>query len=54
MEILGTHFAITLGSWRLRLVLCVEEIEDEATRRAASSHHVAVIRDSNDARTTQR
>ncbi len=46
MEILGTRFSLTLGTWRLRLVLAIEETEGVAAREHTPSHHLAVIKDS--------
>ncbi len=31
MEFFGTRFSLTLGSWRLRLVLSLEETTEEAS-----------------------
>ncbi len=54
MEILGTRFSLTLGSWRLRLVLAIEETEGVAIREHAPLHHLTVIKDSNHARSAER
>lgn len=44
MEIMGTNFTITLGSWRFRLCFSVEDVDvPEATRYAP--HHVRVVPD---------
>ncbi len=39
MEFLGTKFTITLGSWRLRFVLALEESQDEMQAAARGPHH---------------
>lgn len=39
MEFFGTKFTITLGCWRLRLVLAVEEAEDEMRAAAPRPPH---------------
>jgi len=44
MEILGTNFAITLGSWRLCFRLAVEDIDAPAPApRAQTPHRIRVI-----------
>ncbi len=40
MEFFGTKFCLTLGAWRLRFVLMLEEADDEQPRRATRIHHV--------------
>jgi hypothetical protein len=42
MELLGTHFSLTLGSWRLRFTLAIEDVEQPATT-ATPPHHVRVV-----------
>jgi len=54
MEILGTNFTLTLGGWRLRLVLSIEETEAVSPQGRTASHHLAVIKESNEARGAQR
>ncbi len=54
MEILGTHFALTLGGWRLRFVLSIEETEAVHPQARTASHHLAVVKESNEARGAQR
>ncbi len=51
MEILGTQFALTLGSWRLRFVLALEETEEARTGIRVPSHHLAVMKESDSSRT---
>lgn len=43
MEILGTHFSLSLGSWRLRFVLAIEEADDRPTEKARPPHRLRVI-----------
>ncbi len=45
MEFIGTKFSITLGAWRLRFVLSLEEANDDATREYPKPHHVTVPRE---------
>lgn len=48
MELFGTNFSITLGAWKLRFVLMLEETEDAAlgaTSAARAPHHVHVSQD---------
>ena len=33
MEILGTNFTLSLGSWRLRFVLAIEEADSQPARK---------------------
>lgn len=44
MEIMGTNFTITLGSWRLRLCFAVEDVDAPAPAREMP-HHVRVVPD---------
>jgi hypothetical protein len=43
MEILGTHFLLSLGSWRLRFVLAIEEADDPPAEKARPPHRLRVI-----------
>jgi len=43
MEILGTNFTLSLGAWRLRLVLALEDVDAEPMRKAPPPHRVRVI-----------
>ncbi len=43
MEILGTNFAITLGSWRLCFRLAVEDIDAPAPARQQTPHRIRII-----------
>jgi hypothetical protein len=44
MEIMGTNFTITLGSWRLRFCLAIEDT-DAPQPMQPSPHHVRVVTD---------
>ncbi len=43
MEILGTRFSLSLGSWRLRFVLAIEEADDRPAEKARPPHRLHVI-----------
>lgn len=43
MEIIGTNFSLTLGSWRLRFVLAVEEAEERPKERIKPPHRLRVV-----------
>jgi hypothetical protein len=43
MEILGTHFSLSLGSWRLRFVLAIEETDDRPAEKTRPPHRLRVI-----------
>jgi hypothetical protein len=43
VQILGTNFALTLGSWRLRFVLALEEGDEQARERVAPPHRLRVV-----------
>ena len=45
MEILGTNFAITLGSWRLRFCFAVEDVDAPVPAKAKPPHRVRIIRE---------
>ncbi|HEY8313366.1 MAG TPA: hypothetical protein VIG51_04255 [Candidatus Baltobacteraceae bacterium] len=47
MELFGTKFTFSLGSWKLRFVLMLEDDMQPATQPAPTrhAHHVAVVRD---------
>ena len=38
MTILATHFALVLGSWRLRVRIDIDEPRDELAPRARRAH----------------
>ncbi len=44
MEILGTNFSITLGSWRFALRFAVEDV-DAPVRTKDVPHRMRVVRD---------
>jgi len=44
MEIMGTNFTITLGSWRLRLCFAIEDV-DAPEREKDAPHHVRIVAD---------
>jgi hypothetical protein len=44
MEIMGTNFTITLGSWRLRFCLAIEDV-DAPQPVKQMPHHVRVVTD---------
>ena len=37
MQILGTNFSLTLGSWRLRFVLALEEWEEPSKEKGRAA-----------------
>jgi hypothetical protein len=43
MEIFGTNFSITLGSWRVRFGFAVEDIDTPPQVRDAPPHHVRIV-----------
>ena len=43
MEFIGTNFALTLGAWRLRFVLALEETEDRMMPARPVPHNVRVV-----------
>lgn len=50
MEILGTNFSITLGSWRLCLRFAVEDVDAPAPAPRATPHRIRVVEESYDRR----
>lgn len=52
MEILGTNFAITLGSWRLRLSLAVEDVDAPVPAKTPAPHRVRIISEDDYSRRT--
>jgi len=46
MQFIGTKFSITLGAWRLRFVLALEEADDDFPGGRRAPHHVSVSRPS--------
>lgn len=45
MEIMGTNFTITLGSWRLRLCFAVEDVDAPPAPAQDVPHHVRMVRE---------
>jgi len=43
MEFIGTNFAITLGAWRLRFNLALEEVEERVTPAKFVPHKMRVV-----------
>jgi hypothetical protein len=43
VEIMGTNFTLSLGGWRLRFVLAIEENEDRPKERIRPPHRLRVI-----------
>lgn len=44
MEIFGTNFSITLGSWRLRLGVTVEDVDAPVVRKE-TPHRILIVSD---------
>lgn len=45
MELLGTKFSLTLGSWRLNIAVNMEEVREPAPAPPVRIHHAANPRD---------
>jgi hypothetical protein len=45
MEIIGSNFSITLGSWRLRIGFALEDIDAPQPVPAKAPHRVRVVSD---------
>jgi hypothetical protein len=43
VEIIGTNLTLALGSWRLRFVLAVEEIDERPKERIKPPHRLRVV-----------
>ncbi|MGA7355308.1 MAG: hypothetical protein WA431_14740 [Candidatus Cybelea sp.] len=43
MEFFGTNFSLTLGAWRLRFVLALEENDDRPKEKVQPPHRLRVI-----------
>ena len=43
MEILGTNFVLSLGSWRLRFVLAIEDGDALPERKSVPPHRMRLI-----------
>ena len=46
VEIIGTNFTLSLGAWRVRFVLAIEENEEEREKeRVRPPHRLRVVRE---------
>ncbi len=43
MEIIGTSFTLSLGAWRLRFVLAIEETDERPKERVRTPHRLRVV-----------
>jgi hypothetical protein len=43
VEIIGTNFTLSLGSWRLRFVLALEESDETAKEKVLTPHRLRVV-----------
>jgi hypothetical protein len=43
VEIMGTNFTVSLGSWRLRFVLAIEETDEHPKEKARVPHRLRVV-----------
>jgi hypothetical protein len=43
MEIIGTNFTLSLGAWRLRFVLAIEDTEEPSTPKQRAPHRMRVV-----------
>lgn len=43
MEIVGTNFSLTLGAWRLRFVLAIEDTDAAQAAKARPPHRMRVV-----------
>ncbi len=43
VEFIGTNFSLTLGAWRLRFVLALEENDDRPKEKVRPPHRLRVI-----------
>lgn len=50
MEIIGTSFILSLGAWKLRFVLALEDADVPPAPKTAPPHHVRIVADSEYAR----
>lgn len=46
MEILGTNFSITLGSWRLCFRVAVEDVDAPAAAPRQTPHRIRIVDES--------
>jgi hypothetical protein len=43
VEIIGTNFTLSLGSWRLRFVLALEERDERPEEKVRPPHKVRIV-----------
>jgi hypothetical protein len=43
VEIIGTNLTLSLGSWRLRFVLAIEDNEEPPKGKARTPHRLRVV-----------
>jgi hypothetical protein len=43
VEIIGTNFTLSLGVWRLRFLLAIEENEEKPKERVRPPHRLRVV-----------
>ena len=43
MEIFGTNFTLSLGSWRLRFVLALEDADELPKEKKPTPHRVRIV-----------
>ncbi len=43
MEIIGSHFTLALGAWRLRFVLAIEENDESPKEKVRPPHRLRVV-----------
>ena len=43
MELFGTNFSITLGSWKLRFCVALEDIDTPQPAKAATPHRIRIM-----------
>jgi hypothetical protein len=43
VEIIGTNFTLSLGSWRLRFVLAIEDNEETPKEKLRPPHRLRVV-----------
>jgi hypothetical protein len=43
VEIIGTNFCLSLGAWRLRFVLALEERDDRPQEKVRPPHRLRVV-----------
>jgi len=43
VEIVGTHFTLSLGAWRLRLIVAIEDNEEQPKEKVRPPHRVRVV-----------